>query len=157
MFDYGSTCLCMLFLILVDTILHAMATHIGDLTISYLFLGALAVTRLLILSVAFKLVWDTVLFRFGLVGLLCSHLRIFALTFPVSSVLSIATCAYRGVLLGDGYDRRSLWKKGIFRALHYLDYAGCILCYSSIIYTVILLGDPKYYKSTEWVRKSQKR
>mmetsp|Transcript_14387 Transcript_14387/g.17261 ORF Transcript_14387/g.17261 Transcript_14387/m.17261 type:complete len:160 (+) Transcript_14387:282-761(+) len=154
MIEYGKKTTAILGLIFLDVAFHAMLNHAKTSAEAYTYLGVLAIIRILILISIFVLVWDTVPFRFGLVGILCKKMTPLAFTFPVSTLLSFAMALARGSLLSEGYKQASLWDYGGFQTLFYFDYLGCILFYLITFFTVFKLSKVKYYQAGDWIGKA---
>ncbi|GAB5359516.1 hypothetical protein AAMO2058_000550800 [Amorphochlora amoebiformis] len=148
---YVVKCVWMVILVLVDILLHAMGSHASTSTQAYIFLGSVGITRLLILSGAFGLVWDTVLFRFGLIGVLCNSLLPFVILFPLSTGLSVTTAAIRGAIFDAGGRRDMFYRTLGLRALYFFDYIGCLACYGAIFQTILTLSKGKFYETSNWI------
>mmetsp|Transcript_17083 Transcript_17083/g.30610 ORF Transcript_17083/g.30610 Transcript_17083/m.30610 type:complete len:156 (-) Transcript_17083:175-642(-) len=149
--DYSHKTLFILLTIVVDIIVHAIANHTSDATGAYLMLGILVIMRIVMLVATFILIWDTVLFRFGLLGILCKRLSPFVITFPISTLITIAYAGARAAILGSGKRRDELWNDKGIQAVLFIDYVFCILCYAMLFHYMLELAKPEYYKTTEWI------
>merc|ERR1712146_507111 len=85
----------------LDIIIHAIASHARTSTSAFAMLGFLVILRLLMVVGTFGIVWNTVLFRFGLLGMLCNRLTPLAILLPLSTLLTVVMGGIRGALLSD--------------------------------------------------------
>jgi len=154
MIEYAKKTTAILALLFVDVAFHAVLNHAKTSAEAYTYLGILAIIRISLLVSIFVLVWDTVPFRFGLVGILCKKMTPLAITFPTSTLLTFAMALAKGSLLSNGYKQADLWNYGGFQALFYFDYLGCVVFYLVIFFTVFKLSKVKYYKASDWIGKA---
>lgn len=68
--------------------------------------------------------WNTVLFRFGLIGMLCDKFKWLVASFAISSCLSVAEMTSRGSELGSGGNKAGVSSGGGMQSLSIINTIG---------------------------------
>ena len=94
------------------------------LTLLHAFSRALVVIRLFLFCAMSGLMWNTVLFRFGLIGMLCDKFKWLVASFAISSCLSVAEMTSRGSELGSGGNKAGVSSGGGMQSLSIINTIG---------------------------------
>ena len=91
-----------LLLIIVDLALNTMIDSASDRVPVLAMMGAQGVCRILTLFVVFLFMWNTFVFKYGLLGALCQRFKLLFLIYPIAFVFLVAVRIYRGVSASSG-------------------------------------------------------
>ena len=124
----------------------------SDLTASYVLLSVQGIIEIIICCWIFFLIWQTFLFRFGLMGMLCKEFKYLFACIPIHILLFLIE---RGVRLYlafvDGYDAISIWEQPGYLILYWIRHIFLGFFYVVLIESSLMLGDPEYYKAKKWL------
>jgi hypothetical protein len=124
----------------------------SDLMASYVLLSVQGVIEIIICCWIFFLIWQTFLFRFGLMGMLCKEFKYLFVCIPIHIILFLIE---RGVRLYlsfvDGHDAISIWEQPGYLILYWIRHIFLVFFYVVLIESSLMLGDPEYYKAKKWL------
>mmetsp|Transcript_29118 Transcript_29118/g.52094 ORF Transcript_29118/g.52094 Transcript_29118/m.52094 type:complete len:178 (+) Transcript_29118:2292-2825(+) len=110
-----------------------------------------AILQILVCCWIFLLIWQTFLFRYGLIGLLCREFKMLFIMMPLNFVLFGAEKAYRLLLLMGDEDAISIWNAPGYQIIYWVRNLFMLAYYLMMIEHSLLLGEPQYYKPQKWL------
>ena len=117
---------------------------------AYAILGIQLVLQLIIVCWIFLLVWQTFLFKYGLIGILCSEFKILFISLPIHLLLFILEKGLRVVVtLNVGVV--DLWDSPGYEIVYWVRSIFMIYFYLVLFEISLELGDPVYYKADKWI------
>jgi Transmembrane protein 138 len=108
------------------------------------------VLQIIIICWIFLLVWKTFLFKYGLIGILCSELHVLFITIPIHLVLFGAEKGLRFYYVTTN-GAVTLWDSPAYEIVYWIRSLFMIYFYILLLNTSLDLADPKYYKSGRWL------
>lgn len=121
------------------------------------------VARLLLLFLVLTLVWSTLIFHYGLLGILCNTLKGFFTLTLISLIFLLiiriirisALLSHHSASTGDiTQDDLSLllWSHDYYTALYVLHNLASIVWYASILDTAYEMSDSNWYRAEKWIQ-----
>ncbi|XP_071825465.1 transmembrane protein 138-like [Apostichopus japonicus] len=102
--------------------------------------------------VVFLMFFNTYVFQAGLVGYLVKKFRFTVLILFVYFAMCISLHIWTMTLRWDKPDTTYIWNRG-YIALYVLQRVGAVLYYYYYKRTALRLGDPRFYKDSDWLRQ----
>lgn len=123
-----------LVLIIVDLALNTMIDSASDRVPVLAMMGAQGVCRILTLFVVFLFMWNTFVFKYGLLGALCQRFKLLFLIYPVAFVFLVAVRIYRGVSRSNRASEAEAGWTGVHSCADTDSCCsvGCFLCVSPV-------------------------
>jgi hypothetical protein len=116
-------------------------------------LGVQAGLEVLIGCWFFILIWQTFLFRFGLIGLLCREFSLLFVMVPANWVLFCIEKGLRTYYMWwtemSAYD---IWSQWGFYSIYWVRSVFNVGYYLMLVQLSLSLGDPEYYKPDRWLK-----
>lgn len=124
----------------------------SDLQVSYVLLSIQGAIEIIICCWIFFLIWQTFLFRYGLIGMLCREFKYLFISIPIHLILFIVE---RGVRLYLSFvedeDVISIWEQPEYLVFFWIRHIFLVFFYVVLIESSLMLGDPEYYKAKKWL------
>jgi hypothetical protein len=118
----------------------------------FVFIGVQGAIQILIMCWVFFLVWQTFLFKYGLIGILCKEFKTLFIILPIGLLLFGIEKGLRMMLLLDsGIDTITIWEQPHYTIIYWIRYFFLVFYYLFLIEKALSLGDPIYYKPQRWL------
>jgi len=137
--------------ILLNTIVDMVNHRQRSLTV-YILIGSHLILRLTLMFMVVLLMWDTFIFKYGLLNVLCRQFRWLFITAPLSFIFFLAV---RGMKLTATIGSKTfleLWEDDGYYAVYILNIIASAFYYMAHLHTCFLLGQPDFYKPSGWDR-----
>ena len=118
--------------------------------IDIVIFGIQAFLQIIIICWIFLLVWKTFLFKYGLIGILCSELKVIFINIPIHLVLFILEKGLRFMYVTSD-NAIDLWNQPAYEIVYWIRSFYMVYFYIVLINMSLELGDPKYYKAERWL------
>ncbi|CAG9331057.1 unnamed protein product [Blepharisma stoltei] len=162
--SFGAKLMFFYFLLLCDVITNAY-TYYGECAIPgqedytsgteniivLIFFGIQGGIQVLIICWLFFLVWQTFLFRFGLIGILCREFLSIFLAFPVHLILFGLEKGLRLEIVMNETTVINLWSHPGYEIVYWVRSIFMVFFYVLLIEKTLTLGSPQYYKPHKWL------
>ncbi|CEP01487.1 hypothetical protein PBRA_002093 [Plasmodiophora brassicae] len=150
--SFSAKALCFCILLFIDAALNSLiglSTSLINAILSIVQLVALVVGLFLV----FLLMGDTILFGYGLLGILCSQMKPIFVAMPVYITVTIPLRVLTMINGFTGQAPQENWKSDIFTALFYVQGCVALAYYIVALHTLFRLADPKLYNVDEgWIK-----
>jgi len=102
----------------------------------------------------FILIWKTFLFKFGLIGILCSEFKVLFISVLVHFVLFGLEKGLRVLIAGsDGGIK--LWDSPAYEIVYWVRSCYMVYFYVFLVEISLRLAEPVYYKADKWLGVSR--
>jgi hypothetical protein len=141
----------MLILLVIDVYFNAWVDSGDDLKDVITLICIQIVLRIMTVFVMFLMMWNTFVFKYGLLGAICSKFKTFFVIAPVSFLLMLA---FRGVRISAKINKTStmeIWEDDTYFVFYVLHNMCSVGYYVACVKTSFALGDPILYKPSYWL------
>lgn len=121
----------------------------GTLTDIIIF-GVQALLQIVIICWVFLLVWKTFLFKYGLIGILCSEFKVLFINIPIHLTLFGLEKGLRWLITAQD-NAVDLWDSPAYQIVYWIRSFYMIYFYLVLVDMSLELGDPLYYKADKWL------
>lgn len=118
--------------------------------IDFIILGVQGVLQIFIICWIFILIWKTFLFKFGLIGILCSEFKVLFISVFVHFVLFGLEKGLR-VLTASSDGGIKLWDSPAYQIVYWIRSCYIVFFYVFLVETSLGLAEPVYYKADKWL------
>ncbi len=108
------------------------------------------VLRLCSIFTLFMFMWQTFVFRYGLIGVLCKKFKLLFLVLPTSLAFTLAIRIIRITKIG-GSSPVEMWDQDYYLPLFFIHNLTSLAFYFAILKAAFDLADPAYYKAEKWI------
>ena len=122
-----------------------------DTVTDIILLGVQGALQIIIICWIFLLVWKTFLFKYGLIGILCSEFKVIFINIPIHLVLFGLEKGLRWVITAQT-NTISLWDSPAYEIVYWIRSLYMIYFYIVLVNMSLELGDPLYYKADKWLQ-----
>lgn len=157
--------LCAFYILLLFDVITNSYTYYGETTIpgqeqystsldaiiALVFVGLQALIQILIICWLFFLVWQTFLFRFGLIGILCREFSSIFISLPFHLLLFGLEKGLRLQLIITKTDVVEVWETPEYVIVYWVRSIFMVFFYVLLIEKTLTLGNPQYYKPHKWL------
>ncbi|KAJ8031828.1 hypothetical protein HOLleu_25155 [Holothuria leucospilota] len=140
-------------LVFVDIIINAFVDVLPFSSVIQLVLFIIQDVCLIFAAiVVFLMFFNTYVFQAGLVGYLVTKFKFTVLILFLYFAMCVSLHIWTMTLRWDDTQRTYIWKPG-FQALYILQRVGAVFYYYYYKRTALRLGDPRFYKDSDWLRQ----
>ena len=97
------------------------------------------------------LIWDTFVFRQGLLGVLFKRFRPYLIIAPIALATTIVVRGARMVMIIEGMSAEEIWASSGYFTMYLIYNTVSVFYYVAIMHTAHNLGDADLYTSEKWV------
>lgn len=133
----------------LNTVIDSQSEKVGVLSM----MGAQGVVRIMSLFIMLLFMWNTFVFKYGLLGALCKRFKLLFVMFPLSFVFLVAVRIYRGTQLFDNHDVIEIWSNNDYHGVYVVHNLLSIAYYVSLLQSTFDLGNPAFYKASHWLER----
>jgi hypothetical protein len=117
---------------------------------SLIILAIQGIVQVFIICWIFVLIWKTFLFKFGLIGILCSEFKVLFISVPIHLVLFGLEKVLRLLIIGsDGVI--DLWNNPAYQIVYWVRSFYMIYFYVLLFEISLSIAEPVYYKADKWL------
>eukprot|EP00823_Brevimastigomonas_motovehiculus_P001046 TRINITY_DN1153_c0_g1_i1.p1 TRINITY_DN1153_c0_g1~~TRINITY_DN1153_c0_g1_i1.p1 ORF type:complete len:164 (-),score=13.21 TRINITY_DN1153_c0_g1_i1:226-717(-) len=151
--NYLCLSFCIFFFLLADIVLNALCEYSDEKIPLTIFAVIQFLFRAFVLLFFAIMLARTFLFRFGLLGSLCSRFKLTFLVLPLSLVLTLAFRLIRVVKGFGSKDIIEVWEDSSIQLFFVFHMIGSVFYYIVMLYTIYELSSHEYYIATPWVTR----
>lgn len=112
--------------------------------------GLQVIIQIVVICWIFVLVWSTFLFKYGLIGILCSEFKTLFLNLPIHIILFLLEKGLRFLII-TSVGAIDLWDNAGYEIVYWIRSFYLIYFYLLLVKISLDLGDPVYYKADKWL------